>query len=80
MNEDEKWFRGCRNFKPKQSGLEHWELQNKLKFIKIGSQKAEIVLKAGKILIIYSIMKRSHQDTITKWEWEMMRKWGPIKY
>jgi len=80
LNEDEKWYKSCRNFKPKRSDVEHWELQNKLKFIKIGSQGAEIALRVGKILMKCSIMKRSHQDTTTKWEREMMRKWGPIKY
>ena len=57
MNEDEKWFRGRRNFKSKRSGAGHWELQNKFKFIKIGSQEAEIALRVGKILII-CIMER----------------------
>ena len=52
MNEDEKWYRDHRNFKPKQPDAGYWELQNKPKFIKIGSQEAEIALRVGKILII----------------------------
>ena len=58
MNEDEKWYRDHRNFKPKLPDAEYWELQNKSKFIKIGSQEAEIALRVGKILII-CIMERS---------------------
>ena len=58
MNEDEKWSRDHRNFKPKQPDAGYWELQNKSKFIKIGSQEAEIALRVGKILII-CIMERS---------------------
>ena len=52
LNEDEKWYKSCRNFKPKRSDAECWELQNKPKFIKIGSQEAEIALRVGKILIV----------------------------
>ena len=58
LNEGEKWYRDCRNFKPKQPDVEYWELQNKSKFIKFGSQEAEIALRVGKILII-CIMERS---------------------
>ena len=60
----------------------YWELQNKLKFIKIGSQKAEIALIALSIkkFLLYYIIKRSHQVTTIKWEWKMMRKWKSIKY
>ena len=58
LSEDEKWSRDHRNFKPKQPDAGYWELQNKSKFIKIGSQEAEIDLKVGKILII-CIMERS---------------------
>ena len=74
------WYRGCENFKQKRPNVEYWKLQNKLKFIKIKSQKAEIALKAGKILIICNIIKRSHQVTTIKWKWKMMRKWRPTKY
>jgi len=58
LNEDEKWYRDHRNFKPKHPDAGYWELQNKSKFIKIGSQEAEIALRVGKILII-CIMERS---------------------
>ena len=44
MNEDKKWYRDCRNFKLKQPDGEYRELQNKSKFINIGSQEAEIAL------------------------------------
>ena len=52
MDEGCKWYRDHRNFKPKQTDVNYWELQNKSKFIKIGSQEAEIGLRVGKILII----------------------------
>ena len=58
MNEDKKWHRDCRNFKLKQPDGEYWELQNKSKFINIGSQEAEIALRVGKILIM-CIMEKS---------------------
>ena len=58
MNEDKKWYRDCRNFKLKQPDGEYWELQNKSKFINIGSQEAEIALRVGKILIM-CIMEKS---------------------
>ena len=58
MNEDEKWYRDCRNFKPKQPDAGFWELQNKFKFIKFGSQEAEIALRVGKIIIM-CIMEKS---------------------
>ena len=61
LNEDEKWYKSCRNFKPKRSDVEHQGLQNKLKFIKIESQEAEMALRAGKILMKCSI-KRSWAD------------------
>jgi len=38
-----------RKFKTKQSDPGYWELQNKPKFIKIGSKEAEIALRVGKI-------------------------------
>ena len=57
LDEGCKWYRGHRNFKPKQTDVSYWELQNKSKFIKIGSQEAEIALRVGKILII-CIMER----------------------
>ena len=50
MNEDVEWYRDHRNFKPNQPDAGYWEHQNKSKFIKIGSQEAEIALKVGKIL------------------------------
>ena len=53
-----KWYRDHRNFKLKQPDAGYWELQNKSKFIKIGSQEAEITLRVGKILIM-CIMERS---------------------
>ena len=49
LNEDEKWYRDCRNFKLKRPDAGYWELQNKSKFIKIGSQEAKIALRVGKI-------------------------------
>ena len=52
MDEGCKWYRDHRNFKPKQTDVSYWELQNKSKFIKIGSQEAEIALRVGKILIM----------------------------
>ena len=58
MNEGGKWYRDYRNFKPKQADVGYWELQNKSRFIKIGSQEAEIALRVGKILIM-CIMERS---------------------
>ena len=61
MNEDKKWHRDCRNFKLKQPDGEYWELQNKSKFINIGSQEAEIALRVGKILIM-CIMEKSWAD------------------
>ena len=61
MNEDKKWYRDCRNFKLKQPDGEYWELQNKSKFINIGSQEAEIALRVGKILIM-CIMEKSSAD------------------
>ena len=51
------WYKGCKYFKLKWLILKHWELQNKHKFIKFGSQEVEINLRVGKILIIY-IIKR----------------------
>jgi len=51
LNKDEKWYKDHRNFKPKWPDAEYWELQNKFKFIKIGSQEAEIALRVSKILI-----------------------------
>ena len=61
MNEDKKWYRDCRNFKSKRSDAGYWELQNKSKFINIGSQEAEIALRVGKILIM-CIMEKSWAD------------------
>ena len=61
MNEDEKWYIDHRNFKPKLPDAGYWELQNKSKFIKIGSQEAEIALRVGKILIM-CIMEKSWAD------------------
>ena len=58
MNEDKKWPRDCRNFKLKQPDGEYWELQNKSKFINIGSQEAEIALRVGKILHHGEILSR----------------------
>jgi hypothetical protein len=58
LNEDKRCSKGFRNFKPKRSDVEHQGLQNKLKFIKIESQEAEMALRAGKILMKCSI-KRS---------------------
>ena len=55
MNEDEKWYRSRRNFKLKRPNLEHWALQNKPKFIKIGSQEAEIALSVEKFLLCHII-------------------------
>ena len=49
LNEVVEWYRDHRNLKPKQSDAEYWELQNKSKLIKIGSQKAEIALRVGEI-------------------------------
>ena len=57
LNKVKNWYKDCINFKPKWSDVGYWELQNKLKFIKIGSQEAEIALRVGKILII-CIMER----------------------
>ena len=51
MNEDEKWYRDHRKFIPKQPDAGFWEIQNNPKFIKIGSQEAEIALRVGKILM-----------------------------
>ena len=61
MNEDKKWYRDCRNFKLKQPDGEYWELQNKSKFINIGSQEAEIALRVVKILFM-CIMEKSWAD------------------
>ena len=47
-----KWYRDHKNFKSKQLVAGYWELQNKSKFIKIGSQEAEIALRVCKILIM----------------------------
>ena len=58
MDKGCKWYRVHRNFKPKQTDVSYWELQNKSKFIKIGSQEAEIALRVSKILIMY-IMEKS---------------------
>jgi hypothetical protein len=46
------------------------ELQNELKFIKIGSQEAEIALRAGKILIM-CIMEKNLKQV---WMSEMKQK------
>ena len=61
MEEDKKWYKDFRKFKPKWPDAGFWELQNKPKFIKIGSQDAEIALRVGKILII-CIMEKSWAD------------------
>ena len=50
MNKDKKWYKDHRNFKPKWPDAGYWELQSKSKFIKIGSQGAEIALRVGKFL------------------------------
>ena len=58
MTSNSKIVKASNQSKP---DAKYWELQNKLKFIKVGSQEAEITLKADKILIIY-IIKRSWAD------------------
>ena len=51
------WSKGYRNTNLRWQDLDLRELQNKPKFIKIGSQEAKIALQAGKILIM-CIMER----------------------
>ena len=64
-----KWYRDHRNFKPKQADAGYWELQNKSRFIKIGSQEAEIALRVGKILIICIIERSILEEVFMSESW-----------
>ena len=55
------WSKGYRNTNLRWQDLDLRELQNELKFIKIGSQEAKIALRDGKILIMYIMEKNLKQ-------------------
>ena len=44
----ETWSREARDSKPRWPYSARWELQNKLKFVQIGSQEPDLALRPGK--------------------------------
>ena len=45
---DVTWSKGHRNTKPRRPDVGHWELQNKLNFIKFGLQEAKLAFEVEK--------------------------------